>query len=43
MRPELLSVQTGWMQGAAGIGHWLLVLDAFDRGRAVAVRLPDDV
>lgn len=42
VRPEYLSTQTGWMQGAAGIGHWLLVLDAFERGREVVVRLPDD-
>jgi hypothetical protein len=33
--------ETGWMQGAAGIGAWLLRLDGFDRGRPVAIVLPD--
>ena len=28
VRPELLVAQTGYMQGAAGIGMWLLRLDA---------------
>ena len=41
MRPELLIAQTGYMQGAAGIGMWLLRLDAAERKRAAFVRLPD--
>ena len=42
VRPEQLVAQTGWMQGAAGIGAWLVQLDGFDKGRARFVRLPDD-
>ncbi len=41
IRPELLQAQTGFMQGAAGIGTWLLHLDAFDRKRRPLVALPD--
>jgi len=41
VRPELLAAQTGFMQGAAGIGWWLLHLDAFERGRDPFVVLPD--
>jgi lantibiotic modifying enzyme len=41
VRPELLVAQTGYMQGAAGIGMWLLHLDAFDRGKSDWIRLPD--
>jgi lantibiotic modifying enzyme len=41
VRPELLVAQTGYMQGAAGIGMWLLRLDAAQRGRAPFVRFPD--
>lgn len=41
VRPELLVAQTGYMQGAAGIGMWLLRLDARQRGRAPFVRFPD--
>jgi hypothetical protein len=33
--------QTGYMQGAAGIGMWLLRLDAAGRGRTTFVRFPD--
>lgn len=40
-RPELLVAQTGLMQGAAGIGLFLLHLDAFERGRHVRIVLPD--
>jgi lantibiotic modifying enzyme len=32
VRPEELSGQSGLMQGAAGIGLWLLTLDAAERG-----------
>lgn len=41
-RPELLQAQTGLMQGAAGIGLWLLRLDAFEKEGKRVVRLPDD-
>lgn len=41
VRPELLVAQTGYMQGAAGIGMWLLHLDAFERGKKSWIRLPD--
>jgi len=40
-QPENLAAQTGWMQGAAGIGAWLIRLDGFDRGRAARIVLPD--
>lgn len=41
VQPDNLAAQTGWMQGAAGIGAWLLRLDAFDHGRDVRIVLPD--
>lgn len=41
-RPEFLQAQTGLMQGAAGIGLWLLRLDAFDRGKSATLFLPDN-
>jgi lantibiotic modifying enzyme len=41
VRPELLVAQTGYAQGAAGIGLWLLRLDAFERGRRAGLTLPD--
>jgi lantibiotic modifying enzyme len=41
VRPELLVAQTGLMQGAAGIGLWLLKLDGFERGKHSAITLPD--
>ena len=41
VKPELLLAQTGYMQGAAGIGIWLLRLDAFKRGKSLGLRLPD--
>jgi lantibiotic modifying enzyme len=40
-QPKLLVAQTGYMQGAAGIGMWLLRLDAAERGRGNFVRFPD--
>ena len=40
-RPDNLVAQTGYMQGAAGIGSWLLRLDGAQRGRAPFVRFPD--
>ena len=42
VRPEQLVAQTGWMQGAAGMGAWLVQLDGFDRKRARFITLPDD-
>jgi len=41
VQPANLGAQTGWMQGAAGIGAWLLRLDAFDRGRPGRIVFPD--
>jgi lantibiotic modifying enzyme len=41
-RPELLQAQTGMMQGAAGIGLWLLRLNAFEKKGKRLVRMPDD-
>jgi lantibiotic modifying enzyme len=40
-RPTEIAAQTGWMQGAAGIGAWFLHLDAFERGTAPPIRFPD--
>jgi len=40
-RPELLVAQTGLMQGSAGIGLWLLRLDAQQAGRKDTLQLPD--
>jgi hypothetical protein len=40
-RPELLVAQTGLMQGAAGIGLYLLHLDALERGQHIKIVLPD--
>ncbi|MBM3792243.1 MAG: hypothetical protein FJW35_18095, partial [Acidobacteria bacterium] len=42
-RPEFLVAQTGYMQGAAGIGMWLLHLDAFERGVPGRIVLPDSL
>jgi lantibiotic modifying enzyme len=39
--PDRLVAQTGYMQGAAGIGVWLLRLDGAQRGRAPFIRFPD--
>ena len=41
VRPEQLVAQTGYMQGASGIGIWLLRLDAVETRRANFVRFPD--
>jgi lantibiotic modifying enzyme len=41
VRPELLVAQTGYSQGAAGIGMWLLHLDAFQQGKKSWITLPD--
>jgi len=40
-RPDLLLAQTNLMQGAAGIGLWLLHLDSFEQGRKQRIVLPD--
>jgi len=39
--PENLVAQTGFMQGAAGVGTMLLQLDAVERGERPLVTLPD--
>ena len=41
VRPELLVAQTGYMQGAAGIGMLLLHLDGFQRGKKASIAFPD--
>jgi lantibiotic modifying enzyme len=41
IKPELLIAQTGYNQGAAGIGMWLLHLDAFQNGKKSWISLPD--
>jgi lantibiotic modifying enzyme len=41
VRPEYTYAQTGYMQGAAGIGMLLLHMDAVERGRQWTFRLPD--
>lgn len=41
VRPDYVYAQTGYMQGAAGIGMLLLHLDAVEHGREWGFRLPD--
>ena len=41
VQPGNIGAQTGWMQGAAGIGAWYLRLDAFERGKKPLIRFPD--
>lgn len=41
VNPAAVAAQTGWMQGASGIGAWLLRWDAFTRGEELTVRFPD--
>jgi hypothetical protein len=41
VKPELLVAQTGFMQGAAGVGTLLLHLDAFERGARPSIAFPD--
>jgi lantibiotic modifying enzyme len=41
VKPDLLIAQTGFMQGAAGIGMFLLRLDAFEHGSKPLIRFPD--
>jgi tetratricopeptide (TPR) repeat protein len=41
VRPEYTYAQTGYMQGAAGIGMLLLQMDAVEKGKEWTFRLPD--
>ena len=41
VKPDFLQAQTGYMQGAAGIGLWLLRFHAFLKGAAMDFHLPD--
>jgi predicted negative regulator of RcsB-dependent stress response len=41
VRPKLLQAQTGLMQGSAGIGLWLLRLNAFEKGKRETIHFPD--
>jgi lantibiotic modifying enzyme len=41
VRPQEVFAQTGWMQGASGIGAWLLRLDAHQQNRPSPLKLPD--
>ena len=41
VQPGNIGAQTGWMQGAAGIGAWYLRLDAFERGKKPLIKFPD--
>ncbi|MFP5284290.1 MAG: lanthionine synthetase LanC family protein, partial [Thermoanaerobaculia bacterium] len=41
VKPDYVYAQTGYMQGAAGIGMLLLHLDAVERGGEWGFRLPD--
>jgi lantibiotic modifying enzyme len=41
LRPELLVAQTGYMQGAAGVGTLLLKLDAVERRARTRIVFPD--
>jgi len=40
-RPDLLAAQTGFMQGAAGVGACLLQMDTAQTGRKFTLYLPD--
>jgi lantibiotic modifying enzyme len=40
-QPENVVAQTGWMQGAAGVGAFFLHLDGAEKGRRARVVLPD--
>jgi lantibiotic modifying enzyme len=41
VKPDLLIAQTGYMQGASGIGMLLLHLDEFQRGKSPAISFVD--
>lgn len=40
-QPENVVAQTGWMQGAAGVGAFFLHLDGVEKGRGARVVFPD--
>lgn len=40
-RPDYVMAQTGWMQGAAGVGAFFLHLDGMEKGRKDQVVFPD--
>jgi lantibiotic modifying enzyme len=40
-QPEKVVAQTGWMQGAAGVGAFFLHLDGMEKGRKARIVLPD--
>jgi len=43
VKPEIAVAQTGLMQGASGIGLWLLHFDAFETGKRLpSITLPDN-
>lgn len=43
VKPDIEIAQTGLMQGAAGVGLWLLHLEEFEKGQeAPAITLPDN-
>jgi lantibiotic modifying enzyme len=42
VRPELLVAQTGFMQGAAGVGTFFLHLDGMRKGRKPGIVFPDN-
>jgi hypothetical protein len=43
VKPEVEIAQTGLMQGASGVGLWLLHLAEFERGhKSPAITLPDN-
>ena len=41
VEPDFLQAQTGWMQGAAGVGSFFLHLDGAEKGRAPLIQFPD--
>jgi lantibiotic modifying enzyme len=41
-QPDFLQAQTNLMQGAAGIGLWLLRLEEYEKGQAPLLVLPDN-
>ena len=41
VQPDLLIAQTGYMQGAAGIGLLLLQMHAHESGREFVLHFPD--
>jgi lantibiotic modifying enzyme len=41
-RPDFLQAQTNLMQGAAGIGLWLLRLEEFESGKRPRIVMPDN-